>query len=388
MKSRFLFIRDKIKQSLIGRTLLRPIMHLYRKIKILFKNNCNYLTSVTYKEIIKESNKRLKLNIYDYKRISKPYKKYRSNEIWYYNEAYGFSYILKKYAGYKDDYVLKFIATHGVRYRTFTGNGFSWEYNQNAPIIFTNSNFAKNLIEQFVEKKTKIISGSLQILYADTYYESIKFKVEKEKLGKNLLVFPAHSDGTSRAFYEFDNFINEINKIKNNNCFNSVTICLFWRDIARGFDENYIRHDFKITCAGHISDCNFFSRLRTIIELSDVVMANSDTSAMWYSLLLEKPFYLYDDDSLRFENSIRFSDPEIDDGWYEIHKINKEIKEIKKTFSEYTEVITNQQKILIDRYCDIKNFKSPDDIRNIFNESEQMYSIGDYKKHENKVIVW
>jgi hypothetical protein len=359
---------------------------IFRKL-LSVKNIYNYLTSISYRKIIKQSNKRLKLALYDYKRLSKPFKKYRTNEIWYYNEVYGFSYILKKYAGYKDDYMLKFIATHGVRYRNLTGSGFSWEFDQNAPMIFTNSDFAIEIVEKFIDKTVKVIPGSLQILYANRHLNHEQFASEKLKLGKNLLVFPAHTSSSTNPFYDFSNFINEIQNIRKNYNFNSVTICLYFRDIARGFDKKYFGYNFNITCAGHISDCNFFPRLRTIIELSDVVMANSDTSAMWYSLSLGKPFYFWNDDSMRYENSVHIDDPEFGNNWYKLHKESEEITEIRKTFSEYTEYITEDQKILIDRYCDTKHLKSPEEMRKIFDESEQMYLSGNYKKYEKNVIT-
>jgi len=358
------------------------LVKIFKKLKKYYDK----FTTISYEKIIIISKKRLKLYLYDYKQIAKPMKKFFSNEIWFYNEVYGFSYVLKKYAGYNDNYKLKLIASHGVRYRKFTGVGFSWEFAQNAPMIFTNSDFAVELIKDFVDKGVKIIPGSLQILYADKIIDNKIFKNEKQKLGKNLLIFPAHTDGISHSLYDFNNFINEIERIKLKYCFDSITICLFWRDIARGIDNYFLSPNFKITCAGHISDCFFLSRLRTIIELSDVVMGNSDTSAMWYSLALGKPFYYWNDNSLKYNNTVCHTDIQFDVGWYELHKKNEEIIEIQKLFSVFSEKITDEQKKLIDKYCDIKNFKSRNEIRDIFSESEQMYLSGNYKKYEKKVV--
>jgi len=367
---------------LIKKILYIPYKIIYCLIKIFI-----YLTCVSYKEIILLSDKRLNISIYNYKKIAKPFnKKYITNEIWYYNEVYGFSYILKNYVGYNYDYQLKFIATHGVRYRNLSGQGFSWEITQNSPLILTNSEFAKELIEKFVDDTVKVIPGSLQILYANKHFNDEQFNKEKSRLGKNLLVFPAHTSSTTKSLYDITKFINEIKRIKISYNFDSVTICLFCRDIARGIDKQYIGHNFNITCAGYILDCNFFPRLRTIIELSDVVMGNIDTSAMWYSLSLGKPFYLWNDESLKYINLIQIDDPEFAEGWFELHKKNKEIEEIKEIFGEYNESITNTQKFLVDKYCDVKNFKSPQEMKEIFKESEQMYLSGKYKIYERKIV--
>lgn len=346
----------------------------------------SYLTSVSYKKILKLSDKRLKLDLFDYEQIAKPLKKYRTNEIWYYNEVYGLSHIFKKYTGYKDSYKLKFIAMHGVKHKNYNGPGYSWEFTQNAPLIFATSNFAKENIERFVEKTVKVISGSVQILYTDKYYNNEQFDERKAMLGKNLLVFPAHSMTTKVSLYNISSFINEIKKVKKKYDFDSVTICLFWRDIKRSIDKQYLGHGFNITCAGHTKDCNFFPRLRTIIELSDVTMANSDTSAMWYSLSLGKPFFLCHDNSLTYKNFNYIGDPEFDAGWYERHKENESVSEIYDTFAEYTDYITEKQKILIDKYCDIKNFKSPKEMQDIFYESEQMYKTGKYRSFIHSFI--
>jgi hypothetical protein len=58
---------------------------------------------------------------------------------------------------------------------------------------------------RFVDKNVIVVPGSIQILYADKLFDHKCFKIEKSKIGENLLVFPAHSSSTTQSFYEFDN---------------------------------------------------------------------------------------------------------------------------------------------------------------------------------------
>jgi hypothetical protein len=208
------------------------------------------------------------------------------------------------------------------------------------------------------------------ILYAKGLYGEMQLSIKKKELGKNLLVFPAHTMYNFNFGFDVDSLVREIKRIKAEYQFDSVTICLYCVDILRGLDKAFDSYGFNIVCAGYMTDPCFLRRLRTLIELSDVAMGNAFTKSIWYATSLGKPFYLWKDENF---NSIP------------IHKdVISSIPEVFSAFGEYTESFTDEQREIIDKYCDVKSFKSPTELRSIFEESERLYNEGNYLEYQSR----
>lgn len=304
-----------------------------------------------------------------------------TKEIWAWNAFYGFNHLLKKYAGYKDDYKLKFVIDHGVYFlSSFVPPE---EYSKNLPMHLVTSKYAKSIIEK---TENKILCPiSLQILYADDYYHKAKFAQEKEKLGKNLLVFPVHSCEWALASYDNEKFIQEILKIKTEHKFDTVTICLHYLDVLKNKDKNFEGYDFNIVTAGHMLDKNFYSRLKTIIKLSDVAMSNDVGSCLFYSIGLDKPFYVHHDKSVTFKNKFQYEAEEYKEGWYENWRSKDPmIIRCHKIFNDYCEELTQEQLEMRNIICDLEEFKTPVELRKIFQEAEKLYINGNYDKYDKK----
>ncbi|MDR3057782.1 MAG: hypothetical protein LBU84_06535 [Prevotella sp.] len=290
-----------------------------------------------------------------------------TNEIWPWNEFYGLSHVLKEYAGYEDDYRLKCVATHGIGRYSIND---SLEYKQNLPVYLTCSTFEKYRIQQLRDSEVKVYSMAPWILYAKSLYDETQINIKKKELGKNLLVLPSHSTNWLNLKSNVDGMAQEIIRIKDEYKFDSVTICLYWLDILKGLDKTYKSYGFNILCAGYMIDSCFLRRLRALIELSDVAMGNGYTSAMWYAASLGKPFYLWNDNSMDCIEIIK--------------TLKDSIPEVFSAFGEYNESFTNEQMGLIEKYCDIKSFKSPSELHSIFEESERLYKEGNYKKYQGE----
>jgi hypothetical protein len=75
--------------------------------------------------------------------------------------------------------------------------------------------------------------------------------------------------------------------------FDSVIVCLYFKDIQLGRANEYIEKGYKVTTAGHINDACFLNRLKTIIELSDYIISNGVGSHIAYGLYLNKRVELF-----------------------------------------------------------------------------------------------
>ena len=77
--------------------------------------------------------------------------------------------------------------------------------------------------------------------------------------------------------------------------FESITICLYWRE----FEDEKVRRliedmGFEVTTLGHRDDNpGFVSRLRTLILAHEYVSTNSYSTALFYSLFLNRKTFVY-----------------------------------------------------------------------------------------------
>jgi hypothetical protein len=114
---------------------------------------------------------------------------------------------------------------------------------------------------------------------------------------KSLLLFPAHS-------CEWEPFVNEASDLYREyfeelrpiiESFDSTTVCLYWREFedekVRGLIEEM---DFEVTTVGHRdNNPGFVSRLRTLILAHEYVSTNSYSTALFYSLFLNRKAFVY-----------------------------------------------------------------------------------------------
>lgn len=306
--------------------------------------------------------------------------KVQTNEIWGWNIFFGASELLKKYAEYNGD--IKCIIDHGV----FIGSIIrAPEIKKQLPMKLVTSKYAKQHLERLT--CAKCIPMSLHILYAKPYYNITQYTSTKTRLGKNLLVFPVHSCEWSLADYDVSAFMNRVNEIKKEHHFDSVTVCLHYLDVIMGRDKLYRNNGYYVVSAGHMFDLNFFARLRTIIALADVVVSNDIGSCLFNSIVLGKPFYLLKDESISYTNTFSQEDEGYEEGWHDHIQKSPIIKRIQNAFSSYGEHLTKEQLEIRDLICDLDEFKSPEELRRIFQEAEDLYNHGTYDKQLESVCL-
>jgi hypothetical protein len=229
------------------------------------------------------------VDIYDIEKLSYQYGFLKTSEIASQNDFYGIARTLKKFAGISEDIPLYGTIEHGMYFE----NGYCWCDDIRYPTknIVCMSEFRSNVISRLTFKEPTVIGP--YIAYAENFYSDAKMHEIKNNIGKTLLVMPVHSLNGIDEKYDIEDFIKEINHIKDEYEYSSVMVCLYWKELVEEFILPYRENGYKIVSAGHIYDKYFLNRLRAIIELSDGVLMNRIGTNLGYSMYFGKPCRLY-----------------------------------------------------------------------------------------------
>lgn len=185
------------------------------------------------------------------------------------------------------------------------------------------------------------------IQYAKNFNNALKRKKIKEKYGSILLIFPYHSSPEIETDYDIQTFIKEINRVKRVGGYNSVFVSMFWLDIKKNKYQRYQNEGFKIVCSGVRNDPYFLSRLKDLIELSDMTMSNDLGTHIGYCISLGKPHYLFCQEIEIKHINEKFLEHSDDT---RENKIKKERQLFSKLFSSSDPVITEEQRQVVNYY--------------------------------------
>lgn len=298
--------------------------------------------------------KRKNLDIFDYPNIAKPLPKHY-DEICADNNCFGIGYSIRQYAGWKKKYMNQFVE-HGYFFGSYVS---LQEIHSFSKTILTFGDVRKKHIESQMNK-TAIPIGPY-ICYAAPYYNKEQFEAAKKGLGRTLLVFFSHASTGCVVDFDLDFMINKIESIRKD--FDSVVISIFWSDITDEIVQKVTSKGYKIFSSGHRYDYLFLSRQRTMIELSDVTMSNSVSTHIGYCIALGKPHWLIRQDVVEkavtekgAANVEIASKIEADD----IRTM--EVEELYNCFSEYSSIITNEQKSISGKYFGYEHVKTKEEM--------------------------
>ena len=226
---------------------------------------------------VQECERRKRLSLFDYQSLAQPLP-YAARHVTKGMNLYGYSYIFPLYAGIK-----KINSKLGIEHGLY----FSVAGKRNESII-TMSDYRESFL---LDNHSKAVKIGPYIHYADPLLNRDEQDMLKKQLGKVLLVFPTHSHDSLTSVYDVNGFLHFIEQKKTQ--FDTVVICMYWKDILLGKADPYKQMGYSIVTAGHVYDIYFLSRLKTIIELADVVAANDIGSYVGYCLYMQKSFYLF-----------------------------------------------------------------------------------------------
>ena len=289
-----------------------------------------------------------------------------SPEIHNPNDFYGHAAILKKYVGMSYNYQVKAVIEHGAFLP-----GFVWDVDINCPLpsMFVFSPLRYPIITRSCRKA--LFSLGPMIHYAPHYLDSEALENAKQRIGKNLLVFSPHT--THWTGYEYD--IHGYCRILENfgKEFDTVRVCMFWKDVLDGVAEKYIEHGFECVTAGHMFDPLFLPRLKSIIELATVTTSTVLGTHVCYSVFMEKPIFLIEIDGKPVaanEQILQRDSPGSNDenSWSST--------EIKKSFSEIRSDISQKQKDIANKHWGFSEVKTVPEMESMLQATEDIWKKG------------
>lgn len=326
--------------------------------KFLYLVNRNPISKSLFKQ---EIAKRAKMSVSEIVPLSKPISMFSpfTNEIHPVNDWYGHAKIFKQYVEMPDNYKFKFIIEHAPY---LTEQVSDMELETDLPSFLTSNDFRVNALKKY---KDTVFNVGPFIHYSPHYYSQQKIKEEKKRLGKNILVFPAHSLKSLIMNHDKNYLLTEIKKIAKN--YKSIRVCLYWIDISLGFSKYYQQLGFECVTAGHILDPNFLPRLKSMIEISDLTLSNDAGTHVGYSVYMNKPHIIfYKKPSMKTSKK-----------WQELtldYWSSKPYQDILREFTKVSYKITPNQKQIVNQYYGGKdNIKTPLEFKKIINSAEKIY---------------
>lgn len=330
--------------------------------KIIYSLNENPLSKLLYSE---EMNRRARLAVTDINSLAKPINMFSpfTSELQPLNDWYGHAKILKKFLGLPLDYRFKFIIEHGTY---FSDQVADLELESNLPSFITYSPYRVKILKKI--RSFAYAIGPL-IHYADHYLTAQELKSEKKRLGKTILFFPSHSlVGLTNDYNQEWSYKKIMSLAKG---FDTIRVCLYWRDILLGKHKYYQNKGLECVTAGHILDPLFLPRVKSIIFTADLTVSNDASSPLSYCIYMNKPHIIfYQRPKMSGKNYLK---QVMVDYWK-----SKPYNQIVEEFSKIHLSITPKQRKLMNFYGGIDNVQSKSQLMNIVKKTEEIfYTSGD-----------
>ncbi len=202
------------------------------------------------------------------------------------------------------------------------------------------------------------------IHYARPYYSEEKTEKLKKEFGKTLLVFPSHAYELCESKYDASQFVSYVmDRLAKD--YSTVMVCAYWADLDDDIYNLFRARGAKIISAGFRGDLNFIRRLRTIIELSDCVVANALGTFLGYAVYLDKPVIMIDGNVINDIQDMSVS-TQMED------LLRSTEKQFMIAFSPDNQNDKQKQSTLCEPYWGFKNIKTPDEIKAIYEVNKKV----------------
>ena len=277
-----------------------------------------------------------------------------TQELSVHNAFYGIAQVLKHYVGLPESYGLKAAYTH-----IFYGHPSKDDYDAPVPVCFAWGDPMREEILNYTKKPVFAVGPPMA--YARNLYGQQEIAEEKRRLGKNAVIFPAHSTHHFQALYN-PNFLLELARDLKKQ-FNSVRFCIYWKDCLSGNAKEFIESEFECVTAGHIFDPLFFSRLKAILSVADHTFGNTLGTHSGLSIGMNVPHTIFYQKTANVSDSCYTKNDKYMQIFAEFHEL----------FSELTPAVTVKQKKIVDRYWGFSDIKTPGELRKILQFAEERH---------------
>ncbi len=288
----------------------------------------------------------------------------RTVELYEPNDYYGHAALLKRFAGCPQDYCIKASIEHGP-----TITDYVWDKDVDAPLpaVLFPASYRQQILQPRTSKALFPIGPFIS--YAEPHVGRAELRALKSRLGKTLVVFPYHSTHWLKTHIDIPAFAALIKEVAEG--FDSIVVCLYWKDVLLGRDKEFNEHGFECVTAGHMYDPLFLPRLRSVVEIADVTASNQMGTHVGYSIALGVPHWFLSTGALVQDNphNITF-DPGVN------HAPAPHVQELIDIFSARVGEITPLQSELVRRYWGTDELLSPEQMSEVFAIAEDMYKKG------------
>ena len=275
---------------------------------------------------------------------------------------YGGWYILQEYANrpYYQFPPKKLTIQHGITYEMLNCELMHADYFNlvwSDEVIKMHRNYTNN---------PNIYAIGAPFFYSNSILPKEEIAAERKRLGRNVLAFPMHSTYNINKNYNPMHFIDALHQLEKS--FDSVRVCVYWKDVQRGTAKIYQDAGFECVCCGHIADQAFHKRQRALLEIASATVSNAIGSHVGYSVYMGKPHWLIPDkfeliDVYGFEGSEEM----------EMVKSSANYKEIYNAFLDNSNFeITEEQRQVVDKYWGTSCIKTRNEILVLI---EQAYEL-------------
>jgi predicted SAM-dependent methyltransferase len=283
------------------------------------------------------------------------------------NDFYGHATILKKYAQIQREYQIKAVIEHGPFLPDWV-----WDVDIKFPLpaMLVYGAYRYPILREKTNKA--LFSIGPIIRYASHFLDKHTLGMEKQRIGKTLLVFPDHSTHWVETRYDIHEYCRMLEDIGKE--FNTVMVCIYWEDVLRGIAEKYMEHGFECVTAGHMYDPLFLSRLKSIIELATISTSCSIGTQVCCCIAMGKPHFI-----TKIEVKHTAESPEILErdmppksvGESAVMKI-----QMRDAFSEIRSDISQKQIEFANKYWGFPEFKTSEEMKLIFQITEDIWKKG------------
>lgn len=291
-----------------------------------------------------EIQKRKYTSIFNYKRLAQDMELVTTE--YPYNAYYGLDKIVKKIEGLSKFQRLEAGIEHGLTLQSEDVSQVLLDQNR----IYVFGSERSDHIQKLHPDK-EIVTHNNFISYVKGKYSPLRISLMKKKMGKTLLCFPTHSTHHIADVFDQDSLITEIDRIKEEHGFKTVLVCLYWKDILQGRDEPYIAAGYKIVTAGHLYDSFFLNRLKSIVQLSDMVITNGWGTHIGYAICENRPVYMF---------LIKRQYVTLDEEKCSVDEFNSIFETVEESdafsnkflevFGSYSELISDEQRKFVRKY--------------------------------------
>ena len=282
------------------------------------------------------------------------------------NDFYGHAALLKKYAGIPSNYQIKAAIEHGP---FPPGRVWDVDFKSSLPAMLVYGAYRYPTLKEKTNKA--LFSTGPIIRYAPHFLDNHTLSLEKQRIGETLLVFPHHSTHWIDANYDIHRYCRILEDIGKE--FNTVMVCIYWKDVLRGTAEKYMEHGFECVTAGHIYDPLFLPRLKSIIELATISTSCSYGTHVCCCIAMGKPHFVIENKVKRTAASDEILRRDIAP---QTEKTAIWASQMKDAFSKIRSDISQKQNEIANKYWGFSEFKTTAEMRLIFQATEDMYKKG------------